>query len=43
VVDGRNVFDPKAMHDHGITYVSVGRPAVNPVRDTDLAPAAAES
>jgi len=43
VVDGRNVFDPKVMHDHGITYVSVGRPAVNPVRDTDLAPAAAES
>jgi UDPglucose 6-dehydrogenase len=36
VVDGRNVFDPKVMHDHGITYVSVGRPGVNPVRDADL-------
>jgi len=36
VVDGRNLFDPKVMHDHGITYVSVGRPAVNPVRDADL-------
>ncbi|HEX3569446.1 MAG TPA: UDP-glucose/GDP-mannose dehydrogenase family protein [Acidobacteriaceae bacterium] len=36
VVDGRNMFDPKVMHDHGITYVSVGRPGVNPVRDADL-------
>jgi UDPglucose 6-dehydrogenase len=36
VVDGRNLFDPKVMHDYGITYVSIGRPAVNPVRDADL-------
>jgi UDPglucose 6-dehydrogenase len=43
VVDGRNLFDPKVMHDHGITYVSIGRPAVNPVRDADLvAPATTE-
>jgi UDPglucose 6-dehydrogenase len=36
VVDGRNLFDPKTMHEHGITYVSIGRPAVNPARDADL-------
>ena len=36
VVDGRNLFDPKVMADQGITYISVGRPAVNPVRDADL-------
>jgi len=40
VVDGRNIFDPKVMQDYGITYISVGRPAVNQVRDADLAPAA---
>lgn len=27
VFDGRNVFDPAAMRDHGFTYVSMGRPA----------------
>jgi len=43
VVDGRNMFEPRVMHDHGITYISVGRPAVNPVRDADVvAPATAE-
>ena len=36
VLDGRNLFDPQTMHDHGITYISVGRPTVKPVRDTDL-------
>ena len=25
VIDGRNLFDPHVMHDHGFTYVSVGR------------------
>jgi UDPglucose 6-dehydrogenase len=27
VIDGRNLFDPRAMRDHGFTYVSMGRPA----------------
>jgi len=40
VVDGRNLFDPKVMQDHGITYVSIGRPSVNPVREADVEPAA---
>jgi UDPglucose 6-dehydrogenase len=26
VIDGRNLYDPQVMHDHGFTYVSVGRP-----------------
>jgi UDPglucose 6-dehydrogenase len=33
VIDGRNLYDPQAMLDHGITYLSVGRPAANPPRD----------
>lgn len=36
VVDGRNMFEPKTMAEYGITYISVGRPAVNPVRESDL-------
>jgi UDPglucose 6-dehydrogenase len=27
VIDGRNLYKPQVMHDHGFTYVSVGRPA----------------
>ena len=27
VIDGRNLYKPEVMHDHGFTYVSVGRPA----------------
>jgi UDPglucose 6-dehydrogenase len=27
VVDGRNLYTPQVMQDHGFTYVSVGRPA----------------
>ena len=26
VIDGRNLYKPQAMLDHGFTYVSVGRP-----------------
>ena len=33
VVDGRNLYDPVAMQQHGFTYVSVGRSVVSPVRD----------
>ena len=28
VIDGRNLFHPQTMADHGFTYVSVGRPAI---------------
>jgi UDPglucose 6-dehydrogenase len=28
VIDGRNLFEPGKMFDHGFTYLSVGRPAV---------------
>ncbi len=27
VIDGRNLYKPQVMHEHGFTYVSVGRPA----------------
>jgi UDPglucose 6-dehydrogenase len=37
VVDGRNLFDPKLMQDHGFTYISIGRPAVYPAKDAELA------
>jgi UDPglucose 6-dehydrogenase len=33
VVDGRNLYDPQVMLDHGFTYLSVGRSAVTPVRE----------
>ena len=42
VVDGRNLFDPTIMQQHGFTYISIGRPAVYPVRDLDLAASAAK-
>ena len=27
VIDGRNLYKPQKMLDHGFTYVSMGRPA----------------
>jgi UDPglucose 6-dehydrogenase len=33
VVDGRNLYDPTVMQEHGFTYLSVGRPAAMPVRE----------
>lgn len=33
VVDGRNMYEPQTMLDHGFTYLSVGRPAVYPARE----------
>ena len=33
VVDGRNLYDPQTMVEHGFTYMSVGRPAAKPVRE----------
>jgi UDPglucose 6-dehydrogenase len=38
IIDGRNLFDPEVMAEHGFTYLSIGRPAAYPLRDT--APAA---
>jgi UDPglucose 6-dehydrogenase len=33
IIDGRNLYDPQVMLEHGFTYLSIGRPAVHPVRD----------
>jgi UDPglucose 6-dehydrogenase len=33
VVDGRNLYEPHVMLAQGFTYLSVGRPAVHPVRE----------
>jgi UDPglucose 6-dehydrogenase len=33
VIDGRNLYDPQIMVEHGFTYLSIGRPAAYPVRD----------
>ena len=33
VVDGRNLYDPAVMLQHGFTYLSIGRPAAYPNRD----------
>ena len=35
IVDGRNLYDPQSMLEHGFTYLSVGRSAVTPVRETE--------
>lgn len=34
VVDGRNMYDTQRMLDNGFTYLSVGRPAVTPLRES---------
>jgi UDPglucose 6-dehydrogenase len=34
VIDGRNLYDPAEMQERGFTYLSVGRPAATPVRET---------
>ncbi len=33
VIDGRNLFEPAVMQQHGFTYMSIGRPAAYPVRE----------
>lgn len=33
VIDGRNLYDPHVMQQHGITYLSTGRPTAYPARD----------
>ncbi len=37
VIDGRNLFDPAEMAEAGFTYLSIGRPAVTPVREASAA------
>ncbi len=34
VIDGRNLYDPQEMLNKGFTYLSVGRPAMYPARET---------
>lgn len=33
VIDGRNMYDPELMQEHGFTYLSTGRPAAAPSRE----------
>src|ERR1700729_231944 len=33
VIDGRNLYDPHVMTEHGFTYLSIGRPTAHPVRE----------
>jgi UDPglucose 6-dehydrogenase len=33
VIDGRNLYDPHVMTEHGFTYLSIGRPTAAPHRD----------
>ena len=37
VVDGRNLYDPQVMQQHGFTYLSVGRPTATPMRESTAA------
>lgn len=34
IIDGRNLYDPQIVAQHGFTYLSVGRPAAYPARET---------
>ena len=36
ILDGRNLFEPEVMQSFGFTYISVGRPSVNPARGIDM-------
>jgi len=33
VIDGRNLYDPRTMMEHGFTYLSIGRAAATPERE----------
>jgi UDPglucose 6-dehydrogenase len=36
VIDGRNLYDPQVMLEHGFTYLSIGRPTATPMREASL-------
>jgi len=36
VIDGRNLYDPATMIEHGFTYLSVGRPGLSHTRDATV-------
>lgn len=38
VIDGRNLYDPEVMQQHGFTYLSIGRPTAAPIRDRRAKP-----
>ncbi len=33
IIDGRNLYEPSVLAEHGFTYLSIGRPSVNQTRD----------
>jgi UDPglucose 6-dehydrogenase len=33
ILDGRNLYEPHRMSEHGFTYLSIGRPTAYPVRE----------
>lgn len=35
IIDGRNLYDPAVMSDHGFTYLSVGRPTAHPIHNAE--------
>ena len=36
VIDGRNLYDPAEMNQHGFTYLSVGRPGLSQPVDPNI-------
>jgi UDPglucose 6-dehydrogenase len=36
IIDGRNLYDPHVTARHGLTYLSIGRPASYPVKESSL-------
>ena len=37
VIDGRNLYDPRTMMEHGFTYLSIGRATTTPEREPTAA------